>query len=458
MLSFGVMVGMVFPLYAIIFTTFKPGMAIFFISGCVIAGGVVGLLCFFITKLIVFNKIGSIALALKDIADGEGNLTRRIPMRKKNCSSIKKCGKKDCPEHGKEASCWDTVGSNAPGTVYCPSILSGKLKSCHECPVMQSCIKDPIDELSAWFNTFVGKLSHIIKKVADNSLTLSDSTDILSATSAQLAANAAETTVQSNKVTLATEQAIANVNNISAAAEKMSGSVSSVATAIEEMSVSLNEVAKSCQQESQVTATANSKTKSTRDIVDRLGASSKEIGKVIGVINDIADKTNLLALNATIEAASAGEAGKGFAVVASEVKELAKQTAQATEQVSRQIEEMQGNTTAAVDAIQDVNKVIDEINSISNTIVSAVEQQSATVNEIARTIGGASRAATDIARNVKESANGLSTVSSSIQGVNKAASDTANGAASIQKSALELKNLAGGLQKIVDRFKVQKQP
>ena len=179
----------------------------------------------------------------------------------------------------------------------------------------------------------------------------------------------------------------------------MSAGVSSVATAIEEMSASLNEVSKNCQKESQIAASASNQAKSTRDLMDRLGVSSKEVGKVIEVINDIADQTNLLALNATIEAASAGDAGKGFAVVANEVKELAKQTAQATEQISRQIEEMQGSTTSAVAAIEEITKIIEQINAISHTIVSSVEEQTSTVNEIAKSISGASQAATEIARN-----------------------------------------------------------
>jgi methyl-accepting chemotaxis protein len=220
------------------------------------------------------------------------------------------------------------------------------------------------------------------------------------------------------------------------------------------MSSSLNEVSKNCQKESQIASNANSQAKSTRDMMERLGVSSKEIGKVIEVINDIADQTNLLALNATIEAASAGEAGKGFAVVANEVKELAKQTAQATDQIGRQIEEMQNNTTSAVTAIEEITKVIEEINSISHTIVSAVEEQSATVNEIAKTVGGASQAATEIAKNVGESAKGLVEVSSNIQGVNKAATDTAGGVANIRQSAQDLSKLALGLQKIVGQFKV----
>ena len=313
---------------------------------------------------------------------------------------------------------------------------------------------DEIGEMTSGLNAFISKLQEIIQTVSGNTATLSSATEELSAVSTQLAANAEEMTSQSNTVASATEQATANINNISAAAEEMSTGVSTVATAIEQMSSSLNEVAKNCQKESQIAGNANNQAKSTRDLMERLGVSSKEIGKVIEVINDIADQTNLLALNATIEAASAGEAGKGFAVVANEVKELAKQTAQATDQIGRQIEEMQNNTGSAVAAIEQITTIIEEINIISNTIVAAVEQQSATVNEIAKSVGGASQAATEIAKNVGESAKGLVEVSSNIQGVNKAATDTAGGVSQIKQSAQELAGLASGLQKIVAQFKV----
>jgi len=314
--------------------------------------------------------------------------------------------------------------------------------------------KDEVGQLANSLNKMGVNLKEKIKEIALSSTTLSSSSEELSAVSTQLAANAEEMTSQSNTVASATEQATANVNNISTSAEEMSSGVNTVATAIEEMSSSLNEVAKNCQKESQIATNANNKAKSTRDEMERLGISSKEIGKVIEVINDIADQTNLLALNATIEAASAGDAGKGFAVVANEVKELAKQTAQATDQISRQIEEMQNNTVSAVKAIEEITTIIEEINEISHTIVSAVEEQSATINEIAKNVGGASQAAGEIARNVGESAKGLSEVSSNIQGVSKAAGDTALGVQNIKQSSQELAKLAIGLQKIVGQFKV----
>lgn len=345
---------------------------------------------------IIARPIAATALILKDIASGEGNLTKRIPVDS----------------------------------------------------------RDEVGELGSYFNSFVDKLQKIIQKISGGTATLTSSSQELSATAVQLAANAEEMTSQSQTVASSAEESTANIQSISASAEEMSASVSTVATAIEEMSASINEVAKNCQKESMIANKANTTALSTREMVKRLGVSSKEIGKVVEIINDIADQTNLLALNATIEAASAGDAGKGFAVVASEVKDLARQTSQATEQIRAQVEAMQTNTTASINAIGDITTIIEEINRISQTIVSAVEEQSATVNEISRSIGGASQASSEIARNVGESAKGLVEISSNIQGVNSAALDTAHGVEQIKSRSIDVASLSAELTQIVRQFKV----
>jgi methyl-accepting chemotaxis protein len=314
--------------------------------------------------------------------------------------------------------------------------------------------RDEIGILAQSFNLFFDRFRSIVKNISDSASTVQSSSSQLLSTSTQIAASAEEMTAQSRTVALSTEQATANVNNISAASEEMSNGVSMVATSIEEMSSSLNEVARNCQKESRIATDADNQAKSTRHLMERLGQSSKEIGKVIDVINDIADQTNLLALNATIEAASAGEAGKGFTVVANEVKELSKQTAQATDQISRQIEEMQKNTTLTVQAIEEITKIIEEINSISCSIVSAVEEQTLTVNEISKNVSNSSQAATEIARNVGESARGLKEVSSNIQGFNVTTTSTADGVQHIKQSAQAMAELASGLHAIVKQFKV----
>jgi methyl-accepting chemotaxis protein len=313
---------------------------------------------------------------------------------------------------------------------------------------------DEIGRMAGYFNGFMSKLQNIVKEVSCNTITLSSASEEMAIVSGNLSKKAEQMSSSSNSVAASAEQATSNTQGISSAAEEMSGSVNTVATAIEEMSASLNEVSKNCQKESAVASKADAEAKSTQGHMEKLGIAAKEIGKVVEVINDIADQTNLLALNATIEAASAGEAGKGFAVVANEVKELARQTAQATGEIRQQVEKMQGSTGEAVKAIMSISGIIEEINMISQTIVSAVEEQSATVQEIARTMGGASGAANEIAKNVGESANGLQEITSNITEVNLAAKETASGVSQIRTSSDELAKLSLGLKKIVDQFKV----
>lgn len=226
-----------------------------------------------------------------------------------------------------------------------------------------------------------------------------------SATNIRQVVNASEHVEQSvQTLDRAASQVSGNLQTIASATEEMSASVSTVATAMEEMSSSLNEVSKNALQAAQVAGKANDTASTTRKTVDTLGESAVQIGNVVELIKSIASQTNLLALNATIEAASAGEAGKGFAVVANEVKELAKQSADATEEIRQRIEEMQRNTTEAISAITEISDIISEINTINSTIASAVEEQTATANEISRSITDAAQASTDVSKYVQEAA------------------------------------------------------
>ena len=225
----------------------------------------------------------------------------------------------------------------------------------------------------------------------------------------------------------------------SAASEQVSASIRTVATAAEEMTASIREIAKNAADAASVATTAVTVAGAAKGTVASLGESSAEIGKVIKVITSIAQQTNLLALNATIEAARAGEAGKGFAVVANEVKELAKETARATEDIGQKIEAIQSDTRGAVDAISEIGDIIDKINDIQTTIASAVEEQTATTNEIARS--------------VTEAATGANGIASDIAEVAQAASSTQRGSEEALSSATSLAGLAAELKRLLAQFR-----
>jgi methyl-accepting chemotaxis protein len=253
-----------------------------------------------------------------------------------------------------------------------------------------------------------------------------------------LASSSEELTAVSQGMASAAEETAAQANVVSAASEQVSRNVALVATAAEEMQASIREISKNANDSARVAKNAVGVAQSTNETMKKLGESSLEIGNVIKVITSIAEQTNLLALNATIEAARAGEAGKGFAVVANEVKELAKQTAKATEEIGQKIEGIQGVTKGAVTAIEEIGAIINQINDISNSIASSVEEQTVTTNEIGRSVAEASQGVNDIAKN--------------IGGVATAAKNTTQGANDTRSASLELSEMAARLQAAVSKF------
>jgi methyl-accepting chemotaxis protein len=285
--------------------------------------------------------------------------------------------------------------------------------------------KDEIGQMYVALNLALERMGNAVHSIGRNSDLLGNSSAKLSMVSQQMATNAEATATQANVA--------------SAAAEQVSSNVTTVSTGAEEMGASIKEIAKSAHDAAKVATSAVKVAQRTNATVAKLGESSTEIGNVIKVITSIAQQTNLLALNATIEAARAGEAGKGFAVVANEVKELAKQTAKATEDISRKIEAIQDDTKSAVEAIDQIGKIINQINDLQNTIASAVEQQTATTSEISRSVAAAAHGSNEIALN--------------ITGVAKAARSTTEGASNTKTSADDLSRIAMDLQKLVSQFK-----
>ncbi len=269
---------------------------------------------------------------------------------------------------------------------------------------------------------------------------LRKSIDGIGQTAASVSSSAEELSAIAQQMTGNSQNAAEQAMGVSSASEQVSANVSIVAASSEEMLASIREISKSATEAARVAKKAVNLADATSQTISDLGMSSQEIGKVIKVITSIAQQTNLLALNATIEAARAGEAGKGFAVVANEVKELAKETARATEEISQKIDAIQSNTKAAVKAIADVSEIINHVDDISSTIASAVEEQTATTNEIGR--------------NVAEAARGTNEITQNIRSVAASAEETTVAARGIEAAALTLTSMSSQLGTLVRRFQI----
>jgi len=287
--------------------------------------------------------------------------------------------------------------------------------------------RDEIGGMGLALNGALDRISTAMTELGQKAERLLGSSQKLAAVSTKLSAGAEETSAQASAV--------------AASAEQVSRNVQTVASGASQMNASIREIANNSGEAARVATAAVGKAQATNATVSKLGESSGEIGNVVKVITSIAEQTNLLALNATIEAARAGEAGRGFAVVANEVKELAKETARAMEDIGRKIAAIQADTRGAVTAIGEITAIVEQVNELQTTIASAVEEQAATTNEIGRNVDEAARATGSIATN--------------IGGVAQAAGGTKQGAGDASGAASEMAGLAQELKQVLARFRFE---
>ncbi len=297
-------------------------------------------------------------------------------------------------------------------------------------------------------------LKNMFTDISQGVQTLTSSSTELSAISHQMTSNAEQSSGKANSVSSAAEEMATAMNSVAAATEQTSANLQMIVAAAEEMSATINEISSNTAKGSQTTSQAVEKAEQISAKVDALGRAATEISKVTETIADISEQTNLLALNATIEAARAGEAGKGFAVVAGEIKELAKQTANATDEIGQKIGEVQASTSESVEAIKVIVEIIDDINTIVTSVATAIEEQSATTQEISNNVSQAATGVQEVNENVNQTSTVAADVTEDVHQVSRSADEITAGTLQINESATELSKLAESLNEMIGRFKL----
>lgn len=350
-----------------------------------------------IARTIIIKPINEVIEGLRDINEGEGDLTMRLPVH----------------------------------------------------------TEDEIGKLAASFNQFMIKLQGIIRDIAENSATVEASSGHFKRIAGEMSNEAQKSSQMAGKVVTASGDMDRNIHAIAAAMEQASTNIGIVATATEEMTTTISEIAKESEQARTITEQAVGQSQQASKTMDQLGMSAASISKVTATIMDISDQTNLLALNATIEAARAGEAGKGFAVVANEIKELARQTGTATQEIRSIIEGIQDATTDSQTAITEISKVINRVNEIVSGIASAVEEQSVATREISSNISQASTGIEEVNFNVIQTSDAAKQITGDITSVNESITQASHNASRLNEGAEELAELADQVSKMVGQFKVR---
>jgi methyl-accepting chemotaxis protein len=411
--------------------------------GLVLVGGILGV---FVSKKLT-GRINDMTSRLADIAQGDGDLTKRMTIKQVNCADLMKCNQRDCTCYGRDSNCWETAGSMAQ-IPTCSYVTSGKYNSCQQCKAYKSAIRDELSEMGTWFNVFVNKIHDTVAKVANLSKNVTEgSTQVAKAAedTGRASQQIAETiqqvakgvTEQTNSVTStarsmeqlnqAVEEVAKGTQTQAVSAQETNKQMTDISQAIDQVAKNAQAAAASAQQ---VAVTAKSGGESVANSVKgmiriadasaqssekirSLGGSSKQIGEIVNMITDIAEQTNLLALNAAIEAARAGDAGKGFAVVADEVRKLAERSADATKEISDLIKGIQAGVDAAVVSMEQVAKEVTEGTTLSEQVGKALQEMIGGIDAIvsqAQEVSAASQQMSAGASEVVKSVENISAV------------------------------------------------
>jgi methyl-accepting chemotaxis protein len=313
---------------------------------------------------------------------------------------------------------------------------------------------DEIGELARSFNLFLEKLQGMIRDIAANARTLGNSSTNLFQLSENISSGSRDMVDRSHAVSSSTEQMNTNIASVATAMEQATTNISMVASAAEEMNAAINDIVGNTTGARQISRQAVDQARIASETMDQLGQSAEDIGQVTETIAEISEQTNLLALNATIEAARAGEAGKGFAVVANEIKELARQTAASTQQIKTRNQGVQDATRRTVEQITGIADIITRIDGIVSSIAGAMEQQSVTTNEIAANVAQASGGFQEVNSMLSQSTRVTSDIVAEIMRVKQAADNMSDSNGQVNGNAKELSGLAAQLKDLVDRFTV----
>ncbi|MBF0573982.1 MAG: methyl-accepting chemotaxis protein, partial [Desulfamplus sp.] len=313
---------------------------------------------------------------------------------------------------------------------------------------------DEIGELARWFNIFIAKLNGIIAEIAENSKQLNRSSEDMAKLSGQMSENSCDMVGHLNQTTASVEKVNESFISVAAAMEESSTNLSMIVAASEEMAVTINEVSRKTENASKVSNDAVSRASGISGRIKELGSAAQQIGKVTDMINEISEQTNLLALNATIEAARAGEAGKGFTVVAGEIKELAKQTAAATKNIKEQIDGIQQSTEKTAKDVENILSVINNVNETVISIVSDVGEQSSATQEINENVAHASQGISEVNQNIAQNSASVTKINGNITNIDALAHNIANRSSDVANGAKSLFKLSEKLDDLVKKFKI----